>query len=439
MLLAFVVMAGTTFAQMQRREAMKPVSKTELQKKGDADLLTFHVINLTTQQSTSASFLMSTVKNYMAAHDDTVFVQWETPISVTAGDQYIVYYDIDYTVADTFVVWNTYAEDENANATAVIWGSAGSDPTYFSDPAEDGYGEALIMSTGISNNEMTSILSEDENWRANLALEEFIYLDRLNEWYNNQTGYLYGKNSLNFAAAGEVFTAGATGLIFATEMMGHYATKIGGGDEPQGAAEFNLWTIDHNQQTKKTTSHDFGSITLGEKDSIVIALRNEGTATGKLISITFSDASGNFYTPATGPINMNISTDENDNFVTTYVKFEPKTVGVSNASITFVTSVGNLTMNFTGTGVQNGGPDAIANAKAANIAIYPNPAKEVLNISNAENAQISIYNLMGQEVRRVEKATALEVINVADLARGSYIVKIMNEGNVATQKFNVVR
>ena len=127
---------------------------------------------------------------------------------------------------------------------------------------------------------------------------------------------------------------------------------------------------------------------------------------------------------------------QDERYIALELTFTPTEEGLAEATLTLSTPEGEKTMALSGTGVAS---DGITTAKAANIAIYPNPAKDMLNISNAENAQISIYNLMGQGVRRVEKATALEVINVADLARGSYIVKIMNEGNVATQKFNVVR
>ena len=177
-------------------------------------------------------------------------------------------------------------------------------------------------------------------------------------------------------------------------------------------------------------SFDFHEIAIGRPETVLLYLYNYGAAPGAINSVQITSGSTAFSVEDTAAIL------QDERYIALELTFTPTEEGLAEATLTLSTPEGEKTMALSGTGVAS---DGITTAKAANIAIYPNPAKDMLNISNAENAQISIYNLMGQEVRRVEKATALEVINVADLARGSYIVKIMNEGNVATQKFNVVR
>ena len=207
------------------------------------------------------------------------------------------------------------------------------------------------------------------------------------------------------------------------------------GEGGGGGSSANLFTALLNEtgdQLVSTTSYNFGNVNVGQSGNVAVYVANNGTATGTITAASLANTDGIFSVQGTiGDLAPN-------DYMDFAVTFRPTAAGQKTNTLVFTTATGTLNFSLTGTGVSEG-PDAITNAKAANIAIYPNPAKEVLNISNAENAQISIYNLMGQEVRRVEKATALEVINVADLARGSYIVKIMNEGNVATQKFNVVR
>ena len=288
------------------------------------------------------------------------------------------------------------------------------------------------MTTKLANAGLTQFVSTDENWSTNYALDQGVYLDRMKDWYDQGTNeYMFGKNSMNITAAGELFTAGATGVIYATEMIAHYATKAGGGE--QGAADFVTALYNGGQTFDAASSYNFGNVTVGQNASVTVYVYNNGTASGTVSAANFANTNNNPFSK-TGAIGDVAAQDYLDFDVT----FAPTTAGAANNTLVFTTSTGTLNFSLIGTGVSEG-PDAITNAKAANIAIYPNPAKDMLTIANAENAQISIYNLVGQEVRKIERAATTEIINVADLAKGSYIVKIMNEGNVVTQKFNVVR
>ena len=72
-----------------------------------------------------------------------------------------------------------------------------------------------------------------------------------------------------------------------------------------------------------------------------------------------------------------------------------------------------------------------------NVQIFPNPATDVLNISNAANTTIVIYNVVGEVVTSIENAEVLNTISLADFENGTYIVKIMSEGSVYNRKFVV--
>ncbi|MDP5091820.1 MAG: T9SS type A sorting domain-containing protein, partial [Polaribacter sp.] len=65
--------------------------------------------------------------------------------------------------------------------------------------------------------------------------------------------------------------------------------------------------------------------------------------------------------------------------------------------------------------------------------LYPNPASNNLTvITEQEIKTIEIYNIQGQKV----KTSNQKQINVSDLAKGIYLVKIQNnENSILTKKF----
>ncbi|MBO7460575.1 MAG: T9SS type A sorting domain-containing protein [Bacteroidales bacterium] len=63
-----------------------------------------------------------------------------------------------------------------------------------------------------------------------------------------------------------------------------------------------------------------------------------------------------------------------------------------------------------------------------NVAIYPNPMNDVLNIQLGDNqSNVEIFNSLGQVVRRYENVSGDMHINVADMEAGIYFVKIDGE------------
>jgi len=67
------------------------------------------------------------------------------------------------------------------------------------------------------------------------------------------------------------------------------------------------------------------------------------------------------------------------------------------------------------------------------INIFPNPAKDILNIENAENAEIQIYNIVGELIISTKQTS----VDVSSLATGTYIVKVISENNTTTKKINI--
>jgi hypothetical protein len=78
-----------------------------------------------------------------------------------------------------------------------------------------------------------------------------------------------------------------------------------------------------------------------------------------------------------------------------------------------------------------------------NISTFPNPASEQLNIVlhnfNENNAQLVILDINGREYKRVDLSDVddwkMLTLNISDLASGTYIIRIIGDNKVITEKF----
>lgn len=71
------------------------------------------------------------------------------------------------------------------------------------------------------------------------------------------------------------------------------------------------------------------------------------------------------------------------------------------------------------------------------FSVWPNPAKEQLNISlasGADNASVTMYDIQGRKVLEKELTDVENTLNVQNLAKGVYIVNVLNAGNNETKK-----
>jgi hypothetical protein len=74
-----------------------------------------------------------------------------------------------------------------------------------------------------------------------------------------------------------------------------------------------------------------------------------------------------------------------------------------------------------------------------NVSIFPNPASNQLTIENAESSEILIYNQIGQLVYNQTINDYSHHINTSSLSEGNYIIKLIFNDSLATQKFVIVR
>ena len=72
---------------------------------------------------------------------------------------------------------------------------------------------------------------------------------------------------------------------------------------------------------------------------------------------------------------------------------------------------------------------------SASFSYYPNPVKNILNLSyNQEISTVEIFNLLGQKlISNVIKANEAQV-EMTNLPRGTYMVKVTSDNRVKTIK-----
>jgi len=74
-----------------------------------------------------------------------------------------------------------------------------------------------------------------------------------------------------------------------------------------------------------------------------------------------------------------------------------------------------------------------------NFALYPNPVSNgslFMNSKNSNDKQVAIYTLTGKQVYS-KKVIPKETMNISNLTKGIYLVKITEEGKIATRKLVV--
>ena len=68
------------------------------------------------------------------------------------------------------------------------------------------------------------------------------------------------------------------------------------------------------------------------------------------------------------------------------------------------------------------------------VNVYPNPATNMLYISNCEEGTAVIYSITGQEIEQYRLSGQLNDINVSNFENGLYIIKIVGNNNEVTIK-----
>lgn len=70
---------------------------------------------------------------------------------------------------------------------------------------------------------------------------------------------------------------------------------------------------------------------------------------------------------------------------------------------------------------------SIAKNDIQGLKVYPNPVRNQLNVELNESASIELYNVNGQLAKEYKISTGLKSIDVSDLERGVYLLRIWSE------------
>lgn len=74
---------------------------------------------------------------------------------------------------------------------------------------------------------------------------------------------------------------------------------------------------------------------------------------------------------------------------------------------------------------------SVINQVVDNVAIYPNPVSDILNVTSAEGdiKRLELYSLNGIQV----KTSSISQMKVSDISSGTYILKVLLRDKTITQ------
>jgi len=249
----------------------------------------------------------------------------------------------DMQVRPTFTAATWDFKGETTNGTDEIWNIGNSrndgypyfDWQYPSDPVID---PATVSTTAISDISTTSASSGGEVTNNSNGAAVTV---RGVCWSTSQNPVVSDSHTTDGSGAGS-FTSSLTGLSSGTTYyVRAYATNPAG--TSYGAQEtFTTWTASP-VFSASPTSHDFGTLLIGETSQQTITVSNTG---GGYLYITAVTAPDGEYTVS--PASDTIAGGDNQAFTLT---FTPVTDGAHNGNLSFTDNLGNHTVSITGSGV----------------------------------------------------------------------------------------
>ena len=90
-----------------------------------------------------------------------------------------------------------------------------------------------------------------------------------------------------------------------------------------------------------------------------------------------------------------------------------------------------LDMGFTVDVISGIGDDHLASL----VNVFPNPARDIVNIDTPDGSEIRIVDMLGHELFRKQLASQNERLDVSGFESGIYFIQVIHEGNAATMRF----
>jgi hypothetical protein len=155
---------------------------------------------------------------------------------------------------------------------------------------------------------------------------------------------------------------------------------------------------------------------------MVIYLKNTA---GQVLTFTYTDAGGAYSFSGLAAGSYVIYPEEMSYYTTAY----PVTVSAG------VPADGVGFKKRTTTGIIEPWtlPNSVAATTKAGIAVYPNPATDVITLENAKGTQVTIYNVTGRKVLTTSVTNNSTDIDISQLASGVYFIE------AGVERFKIVK
>jgi hypothetical protein len=176
------------------------------------------------------------------------------------------------------------------------------------------------------------------------------------------------------------------------------------------------WWIGHYSELAVTDAGNGVVMATSATDGYVLFVRFEGGA-------EFYPGAGD--TPANERVYFGNSSDNvkdaDGNKIYNYYNFSEKVKKV------FMNEVGRLTGTFD--------PEGISDKRVkSNLSVYPNPATDQLNIEMDNLKSVEIMDIAGRLIRSNTSNNKMISLDVSNLNRGIYLVKVKDTNNVSSMK-----
>ncbi|MCF6366832.1 MAG: T9SS type A sorting domain-containing protein [Bacteroidales bacterium] len=144
--------------------------------------------------------------------------------------------------------------------------------------------------------------------------------------------------------------------------------------------------------------------------------------------------------PAKGDLTFTASVNYNQSEITItpdvqFNRLTDITVAIDDNEIENIQNISLAGESITFTTIDNTGISQIDD----NIVIYPNPANDILFISNAKNSTITISDLSGKTFLKQNINYKVNEINISNFTPGMYFIKIEQDGYSAEKKLNIIK
>jgi len=204
---------------------------------------------------------------------------------------------------------------------------------------------------------------------------------------------------------------------------------------------FVITATDNNSETEQSSENTYTVNNLPEISNVIVNPENPTDKNSVQISATISDSDGTISfanlkwgtesESYTNTISMTNSGDDYSGEIP--AQSAGATVYFLIEAIDNLTEKNEYNSNFT---IEES--TGIIDFSNNNLKIYPNPAKEILNIELSENKNIGIiklYNVVGEKVYEVSGINSSETsINLHSLSKGVYFIQILNTNDKLTKK-----